>query len=156
MPRLIAVLLLLLALATTGCGKYYDAIEKSNMYYAQNPRVAKIKLEPKDPNKPMVVQNASIEAEIPLDAWRKPMEPESPGETIAKPVRAASSLSALWGRVFGGNGGDNSVSYSQVVSGQGAGGSIGGRDAMANPATSEPTVVMQPEPVVVMGGEGSE
>jgi hypothetical protein len=51
-------------------------------------------------------------------------------------------------------GANNSNSYYQSISGQGAGGaiSVGGGSAISSPATSTPTVVTQPSPVIV-GGE---
>lgn len=61
-------------------------------------------------------------------------------------------LAKVMGDAFeGSNQTTSSTNYNQTISGQGAGGAInvGSGSAVSSPATSPPTVVYQPEPVIV-------
>lgn len=74
-------LALVLALALLGgCTQYYEAVARTNEAWAKNPRIAKWKFTPADPSKPAVLSNVTIEGEIPLDSWQRPIDPESPGK----------------------------------------------------------------------------
>jgi hypothetical protein len=84
----------LVALVATlgGCTGYYDAVKETNKAWAANPRVAKIKLTPVDPSRPAQVINGTLEAEIPLDSWQRPIDPESPGKQVGQVLDKATPL----------------------------------------------------------------
>ena len=93
LKRLSALVVMgLLAISLGGCAAYYKAIEESNKAWAFNPRVAKIKLTPVDPSRPAQIINGTLEAEIPLDSWQRPMEPESPGKQVGQVLEKATPL----------------------------------------------------------------
>ena len=75
-----------------GCAAYYKAVEESNKAWAFNPRVARIKLTPVDPSRPAQIINGTLEAEIPLDSWQRPMEPDSPGKQVGQVLEKATPL----------------------------------------------------------------
>ncbi|MBI5522444.1 MAG: hypothetical protein HY910_07435 [Desulfarculus sp.] len=93
LKRLSALAALLAVLAGLGgCAAYYKAVEESNKAWAFNPRVARIKLTPVDPSKPAQIINGTLEAEIPLDSWQRPMEPDSPGKQVGQVLEKATPL----------------------------------------------------------------
>ena len=93
LKRLAALAALLAMVAGLGgCAAYYKAVEESNKAWAFNPRMARIKLTPVDPSKPAQVINGTLEAEIPLDSWQRPMEPDSPGKQVGQVLEKATPL----------------------------------------------------------------
>ncbi len=94
LPKRLTALAVLLALVAGlgGCAAYYKAVEESNKAWAFNPRIAKIKLTPVDPSRPAQIINGTLEAEIPLDSWQRPMEPDSPGKQVGQVLEKATPL----------------------------------------------------------------
>ncbi len=93
LKKLIGLAALVVLLANLGgCAAYYKAVEESNKAWAFNPRMARIKLTPVDPSKPAQIINGTLEAEIPLDSWQRPMEPESPGKQVGQVLEKATPL----------------------------------------------------------------
>lgn len=93
LKRMIALGGLVALVATLGgCAGYYDAVKETNKAWAANPRVARIKLTPVDPSRPAQVVNGTLEAEIPLDSWQRPIEPESPGKQVGQVLEKATPL----------------------------------------------------------------
>ena len=91
--KLMALVVLgLLLINLGGCAAYYKAMEESNKAWAFNPRMARIKLTPVDPSRPAQVINGTLEAEIPLDSWQRPMEPDSPGKQVGQVLEKATPL----------------------------------------------------------------
>jgi hypothetical protein len=93
LKRMVGLAALLALVATLGgCAAYYDSVARTNEAWAFNPRVARIKLTPVDPSKPAQIINGTLVAEIPLDSWQRPMEPESPGKQVGQVLEKATPL----------------------------------------------------------------
>ncbi|WP_449246286.1 hypothetical protein [Desulfarculus baarsii] len=169
--RLIAVALLLAALAAlAGCtamnyGKYAD--KQAEVYARQADAETAIAqgLAAAATSPDERTQSQATMALLVMALTRKSGQLDAPQETSMERA-AGSGLSALLqlggarllvdgvaGVVEKTKPGSNTT-INQTVSGQGAGGVVG--DGTANPATSTPTVVTQPEPVVVETGGKSE
>ncbi len=71
---------------------YFASVAMSNEAQARNPRVATLILQPTDPSKPAVLENASLVATIPLDAHKLPINPDSYGKQVGQ---AAEKLTPL-------------------------------------------------------------
>lgn len=169
--RLIAVALLLAALAAlAGCtamnyGKYAD--KQAEVYARQADAETAIAqaLAAAATSPDERTQSQATMALLVMALTRKSGQLDAPQETSMERA-AGSGLSALLqlggarllvdgvaGVVEKTKPGSNTT-INQTVSGQGAGGVVG--DGTANPATSTPTVVTQPEPVVVETGGKTE
>jgi len=171
--RLIAVALLLAALAgLAGCtamnyGKYAD--KQAEVYARQADAETAIAqgLAAAATSPDERTQSQATMALLVMALTRKSGQLDAPQETSMERA-AGSGLNALL--QLGGArllvdgvagvvektkpGSTTTTTINQTVSGQGAGGVVG--DGTANPATSTPTVVTQPEPVVVETGGKTE
>ena len=87
---IVLVALAAFALVGIGCDAYYNGQAEIHKVWAENPRVAKVKLVSADGG---AIQNlAGVDIEIPLDAGMRPADLKHPGEIIARPIEAVTPL----------------------------------------------------------------